>query len=358
MPRRQRGQRVRIGLAPQDVDHQGRGAPRRMPRLPHAGGRAGGRCCGRFARPDAPARAAGGVGIEWIFTVFALARPDAGLRGRRQASAATSCCRRSAPAAWASCSRVRPAARSQGRAEAPAREPRASRRRRRARGCGARRRRSPSSTTRTWSASTTSARPTTATSTSRWSSSRATRSRAGSSAWPRTWREILDVFLQAARGLVAAHAVGLLHRDFKPDNVLVGGDGRVRVTDFGLARSLLGLDSGDDSAAARPPLGALQRRADRDRHRARHAALHAARAARRARHRRAQRSVQLLRRAVRGAVRRAPAAGRDLGVDAREGRRARSRRRTGTDVPVCGREAPCCAGSNASARSASRRCPS
>ena len=57
--------------------------------------------------------------------------------------------------------------------------------------------------------------------------------------YPRTWREILDVFRQAARGLLAAHSVGLLHRDFKPDNVLVGGDGRVRVTDFGLARSVL-----------------------------------------------------------------------------------------------------------------------
>jgi serine/threonine protein kinase len=57
--------------------------------------------------------------------------------------------------------------------------------------------------------------------------------------WPRTWREILEIFHQAARGLMAAHSVGLLHRDFKPDNVLVGGDGRVRVTDFGLARSVL-----------------------------------------------------------------------------------------------------------------------
>src|SRR5262245_38853464 len=57
--------------------------------------------------------------------------------------------------------------------------------------------------------------------------------------YPRTWREIIDVFLQAARGLFAAHSVGLLHRDFKPDNVLVGGDGRVRVTDFGLARSVI-----------------------------------------------------------------------------------------------------------------------
>ncbi|MEO8843878.1 MAG: protein kinase [Kofleriaceae bacterium] len=75
--------------------------------------------------------------------------------------------------------------------------------------------------------------------------------------WPRTWREILEVYHQAARGLMAAHSVGLLHRDFKPDNVLVGGDGRVRVTDFGLARSLFGIDD-----SGRGPTDVVQPRPD------------------------------------------------------------------------------------------------
>ncbi|NTX36270.1 tetratricopeptide repeat protein [Myxococcus sp. CA033] len=53
---------------------------------------------------------------------------------------------------------------------------------------------------------------------------------------PRSWREVLHLFKQAGQGLAAAHAAQLIHRDFKPDNVLVDGQGRARVTDFGLAR--------------------------------------------------------------------------------------------------------------------------
>src|SRR3982751_3176886 len=52
----------------------------------------------------------------------------------------------------------------------------------------------------------------------------------------RTWQETLKVYLAAGRGLAAAHDKGLVHRDFKPDNVMVSRDGQVRVMDFGLAR--------------------------------------------------------------------------------------------------------------------------
>jgi serine/threonine protein kinase/tetratricopeptide (TPR) repeat protein len=53
----------------------------------------------------------------------------------------------------------------------------------------------------------------------------------------RTTAEILQVYMQAGRGLAAAHEAGLVHRDFKPDNVLVSPQGAVKVTDFGLVRA-------------------------------------------------------------------------------------------------------------------------
>jgi len=58
---------------------------------------------------------------------------------------------------------------------------------------------------------------------------------------PRSWREVLDVALGAGRGLAAAHAAALVHRDVKPDNILIDDRGRARVSDFGVAK-LIGLD--------------------------------------------------------------------------------------------------------------------
>tara|TARA_R110002096_G_scaffold16898_11_gene58037 strand:+ start:6789 stop:10028 length:3240 start_codon:yes stop_codon:yes gene_type:complete len=58
----------------------------------------------------------------------------------------------------------------------------------------------------------------------------------------RTWQEIVAIFLQAGDALAAAHNAGIVHRDFKPDNMLIDGKGKASVADFGLARAV---DSAD-----------------------------------------------------------------------------------------------------------------
>jgi len=67
------------------------------------------------------------------------------------------------------------------------------------------------------------------------------------------WRETLRLYVDAGRGLAAAHAAGLVHRDFKPENVLVSNTGQVKVTDFGIARSVGETSARENRRSSRPP---------------------------------------------------------------------------------------------------------
>jgi WD40 repeat protein/predicted Ser/Thr protein kinase len=82
------------------------------------------------------------------------------------------------------------------------------------------------------------------------------------SAPERSWQDKLAVLVEAGKGLAAAHDKQLVHRDFKPDNVMVASDGRVRVLDFGLVRGLE-RERDDDPSEGVDPNEVLRSPADR-----------------------------------------------------------------------------------------------
>jgi WD40 repeat protein/serine/threonine protein kinase len=86
------------------------------------------------------------------------------------------------------------------------------------------------------------------------------------SAPDRTWRDKLATLVQAGHGLAAAHDKQLVHRDFKPDNVMVATDGRVRVLDFGLVRGLESEHADDVPSDGDDSRGEGRPRSPADRH--------------------------------------------------------------------------------------------
>ena len=74
------------------------------------------------------------------------------------------------------------------------------------------------------------------------------------------WRATLRLFVEAGRGLSAAHAAGIVHRDFKPENVMIDENGRARVLDFGLARPARESSPSSDEVVVESPSGRFEQR--------------------------------------------------------------------------------------------------